>query len=519
MSEEKFNIKNSGLTRLDQVMTLLGVSARRLSKKSGITNSIISRWQKGARELTTRSTAVRSLADALLSLDTEGRLVELLAPYRTAGESIIEALIHYLTTDDLPTLPARAEPPQMMYSGEYVTQQQVLLGGRGFRKTALLMLEYVTSLPPGRQLVACAHNGFDLFFHNVPFALQFLSKISGVIKRDTSFLLISRRGYGMESNAHFARFWLVAHLKGIMRSRYYDGDPPEEYFVASIRGYWSGETRIDPTAEDDLVSTMYTDPRNIRRMEDHCDIFIQRSVPASQYGFLKNPKGDTENAQFWWPGGLPKWNEPDAADPDGSFSAIFSVPSIGVMTKPEFEATLGKDASPAIPDYLFRAEEGFAQGEHKIILCRDDIREGLKKERVLNVPLSALLHRRTFLNQGTLKAMLTRLLKEMEKNEQFKVALLPRSAFAKLELELVCWQNSASVGWLQDGTESVFANDPITSGSFHVAIGHAWDRLHMGWKRRKLVMRTLRKWLAGKELDVQEPDSAIVRNWDVLPRE
>jgi hypothetical protein len=32
-------------------------------------------------------------------------------------------------------------------------------------------------------------------------------------------------------------------------------------------------------------------------------------------------------------------------------------------------------------------------------------------------------------------------------------------------------------------------------------------------------MRTLRKWLAGKELDVRELDSAIVRNWDVLPKE
>ena len=75
------------------------------------------------------------------------------------------------------------------------------------------------------------------------------------------------------------------------------------------------------------------------------------------------------------------------------------------------------------------------------------------------------------------------------------------------------------MGWLQDGSESMFANDPITSGSFHVAIGYTWDRLHMGWKRRKNVMAALRKWLAGKELDKREPDSAIVRNWDVLPRE
>jgi len=360
----------------------------------------------------------------------------------------------------------------------------------------------------------------------VPFALQFLAKINGVIKRGTSFLLINRRGFGLENNAHFARFWLVAHLKGIIRSRYYEGDPPEEYFVASIRGYWGGVVEIDATAEDQLISVMYTDPRNIRRAEAHCDAFIQRSIPASQYGFLKNPTGDADNAQSWQPGPLPVWrpetarNEQEAAArPDGSFSAICRVPSIGVMTRAEFGVVLGKDTPTPMPDYLFREDESFAAVPHKIILCRDDVRVGLLKERRLNEPLSALLRRKAYMRREQLADQLWRILGAMEQNDQFEVALLPRSAFAKLELEIVCWTNSAAVGWLQDGSESVFANDPITSSSFHVAVGHAWNRLHKGWKRQSLVKRTLRKWLAGKELDVREADSAIVRNWDLLPKE
>ena len=38
-------------------------------------------------------------------------------------------------------------------------------------------------------------------------------------------------------------------------------------------------------------------------------------------------------------------------------------------------------------------------------------------------------------------------------------------------------------------------------------------------KRKDEVARQLRKWLAGKELDTREMDSANVKNWDVLPRE
>jgi hypothetical protein len=515
MESKKFSANR---TRLDTVMALLGVSANRLSGLCKYTSQSISGWQRGAHPLTARNEALEPLAAALLSVDKDGRLDELLAPWRTGGEGIHRALCIYLTGEDLPALPARAAPPQIQSSGSYITQQQVLLGARGFRKATLMMLDYVMTLPPGRQIVVCAHNGFDLFLHNVPFALQFLQKMISVVKRGTTFQLVNRRGFGMENAGHYARFWLVAHLKGILRSRYYSGDPPEEYFVASIRGYWSGVAENDPTADDGLIGTMFTDPRNIRKAEAHCDEYINKSAPASQYGFLENPQGDQENAQGWKPGPLPEWNEPDAPEPDGSFSAICRVPCIGVMTKSEFKQAAGSDTPPPLPDYLFR-EKAFAAGAHRIILCREDVQEGLLKERRQNEPLSAILHRRAFVTPRTLAAMLTRMLEMAAQNERFEIALVPRSAFAKLELELVCWRYSASVGWLQDGSESIFANDPITSGCFYAAIEHTWGKLHKGWKRQSLVQRTLRKWLVGKGLDVVEPDSAIVRNWDVLPRE
>ena len=40
-----------------------------------------------------------------------------------------------------------------------------------------------------------------------------------------------------------------------------------------------------------------------------------------------------------------------------------------------------------------------------------------------------------------------------------------------------------------------------------------------GLEAQKNVQATLRKWLAGKELDVADQDSVTVLNWDVLLRE
>lgn len=501
-------------SRLDTVMRVLNISALELSRHCDVSSSLISRWRKGKRPLSEQSPAVLSVCKALIKHDSEHKLKEYIDPFKDEDIDDTAALIAYLCSEEIPGLTPQASPPALQTSGFYLAQQQVLLGERGFRKAALLMMDYVMQLPPGQQVIACAHNGFDLFLKNVPFAMQFLQKLSRSTKRKTTFLLVNRRGFGMENSAHFAGFWLAAHLKGIIRSRYYEGDPPEEYFVGVIPGYWSGRVEQDETAENGLISTVYSDPRNIRKDEQHCAEQIARSKPASQYAFLRAPLGDEDNKQGWTSGGLPSWDEPDAYAPDGSFSLIAKVPLFGIMTKAEFDHVKGSSETPPMPDYLFADTEEFAKGAHRIILCKEDIREALQHSRSKSEALSDLLHRNAYIPKKILVEQLERLLKEMKEREDFEVALMPRSAFKKLELEMICWHNSASVGWLQDGSESVFANDPITSGSFSAAIGHTWDKLHKGWKRKRDVSSTLRKWLAGHIESEPEEDSATVKNWE-----
>ena len=83
----------------------------------------------------------------------------------------------------------------------------------------------------------------------------------------------------------------------------------------------------------------------------------------------------------------------------------------------------------------------------------------------------------------------------------------------------MCWQNSASVGWLQDGSQSVFTNDKATNGSFYGFFGYTGGKRQQGWKHKHHTLPRLRKWLADKGLDVQEKDSSIVKSWDVLSKE
>lgn len=506
-------------TRLDFVMELLGVSALKLSEGSGVSNSLISRWRKGTRVLTERSGFLRPLARELLSCDAEGKLDEVLVPYRMQGESAEEALCIYLVGQDESDLPPRFEAPSIPEQGEYVAHHRVLLGHRGFRKAALVMLDYLLTLPPNREVVVLCQGRYDWLVGDLVFVLQFIQKLQCVVKRGTTLTVINRRGYSIAETAAFAGPWLTAHLRGYIRSRYYDGElPVGDRFIASIKGYWCGYAIEDDTAEDGLYITLHTDPREIRRAQALCDAYRAESDPASQYGFLQDPCGKADTPRLWENAPLPRWPQPEAKTPTGTFYALCRTPSFGIMTRSEWDDLRGNDESPALPPYIFSEDEPFSLGSHRIILCKEDIREALAQTHTRSLPLSLLLHHDVFVTKEMLINQIKRLHDTMEAWEDFEVALVPRAAFTKLGLELICWQNSASVGWLQDGTESVFANDKATSGSFYGFIDYTWGKLQKGWKRKTTVARTLRKWIAGKGLDEQDPQGAKVRNWDILPK-
>lgn len=513
------NCGQNECTNLDNVMMLLNVSAVQLSGLCGVSNSLISRWQRGKRPLTVRSESLRPLVSALLALDTGNVLDGVLAPWLTNGDSKAEALRHYLTDTEGLTLPARFEPPEPQRTGSYLIEQQALLGARGFRKAALLMLDYVMKLPPGQQVIVCAHDNFNLWHGDVPFAIQVLLKMRKVVKNGTSCILITREAPGRDGSPWFSLYWLTIHLKGIARSRYYKGDAPTECFVGVIPGYWSGRMEPDDSAEDGIISLLSTDPRIVAKDEAHCKAFLERSAPAIQYGFLEAPNGTAENPARWETDDFLRSKPQEPPEAYGSFSAICRTPSFGIMTKEEFSEIVGNDVSPVVPDYLFNDSDTFATGVHRIILCREDVREGLLNEQHHNLPLSKMLGKDVQVPRSVLAAQVKRLLVAMKKNKEFEVALVPRTAFNKLEMELVFWPGKAALGWLQDGSESMFDVDPVTIGSFASAVDHTWSKLHKGWKRYRNVSATLRNWMQGIGLDEQEVDSTIVKNWSILPKE
>ncbi|MDL2294664.1 hypothetical protein LJC60_08580 [Ruminococcaceae bacterium OttesenSCG-928-D13] len=505
-------------TRLAHAMEQLGTNASVLARYSGADHSLISKWQRGSRPLSARSKQLAPVARALLELDSEDALAETLAPYQQQGESGEEAMRAYLTGTDLPALPPRVEAPKRRTSGEYTVQYRVYLGRRGLRRGLLAMVDYLMTLPPQREMTMLVQGRYDWVMRDTEFAMALADKLERAFERGLQLQVVNRVGYSIAEAPALSGAWMRAHLNGHVRSRYYDGEPPKDVrFAAVIHGYCSLCVRVDLDVEDGLYGSMHTDPQETRKTQALCQAYLDDSRPTTQYDFFSHPEGTGQGAKLWTSGPLPTWGKNDAL-PDGSFYALCRVPVFGVMTRAEFAQVAGAER-PELPEYLFSAQGDFAPGPHRLILCREDVRDGLAKQRRQHEALSKLLHRRAFVTREQLTAQLRRILGAMDERDDFAVALVPRVAFESLQLGLVCWRNSASVGWLSSGAQSVFANDRPTSGAIYGYVGHVWDRLLAGWKRQDKVRRQLRKWLAGKELDKTVDDSAIVRGWSILPKE
>ena len=515
------NVKNNfEKSRISFALDAISVSAAELSRECGVDASTINKWRSGSRGIRERSGSVREVAAALLRLDTDGLLKEHYAPYKSVNGDDVAAVVAWMSGIPLPGLTGRTKAPEAATTGEYLVQHMVYLGKNGFRKAALAMMDYLLILPPGQELTVLCQGRWDWFIRNIPFVLQFILKLRKAMERGTRMRMINRKGYSMADSSKFAGFWLTAHMRGYIRSLYFEGDMPREIrFVGSIPGYWSGRAEEDATVEDSLYVGTYSDPRETRRDAAICDEYAAISKPSSQYAFFECPDGNEDNERLWKAGALPLWEEKGSKEPDGSFNIICRVPGLALLTKKEAGAVAGNSGIPSFPDYMFHDDETFVPGPHRIILCREDVRDGLSKERRMHEVMSALLHRRAFAPRDMLASQIQRLLNAMHERDDFEVALMPKSAFEKLELELVCFKNSITIGWLQDGSESVFCDDEATAGSLYEYINVVWDRLHMGWKRKRNVQATLRKWLAGKDLDEIDTDSAAVRNWDMMPRE
>ncbi len=491
--------KKSG-NHLDYLMGRLQISSSKLSEISGVDHSLITKWRRGERKLTTRSKGLRPIAAALLKIDSENAAKIIAAPYKIEGDSDEAALAMYLVSEDSPALKPRTAPPKRQVSGEYTVTYHVYLGKKGLRNALLSMMDYVMTLPPGQEIVSVMNEDFEWLTGDIAFMLVYIKKMKQAIARGTVFTTETHVEKTATDISMFAGTWAAEGMRGNVNSLYCDIELPKNVMLACcIKGYWSMRLYNDPEVEDSMYAAMYTDPIDIKQ-----DVKLCIQAKACAQNMLKM---DFLSSAY-------------SVSPRSAkgFMAIQRTPCFGFLRQNEFKSIAGKDKAD-VPQCLLQPDEGFPQVPIKLIMCREDLLEALCKERKLNVPISEVLGHRAYVPSNTLKRQLSRLLEAMQERNDCEVALVPKCAFERIGVETLTLKESASLSWMNEPVRSVYTEDESITNSMYGFGDYVWERLLAGWKRKSNVVRQLKKWLKGEELDALYRETSAMRNWDLVPRD
>lgn len=484
--------------RLDYIMNLLEINSLELAEASGADHSLITKWRRGERVLSARSSLLLPVAKALLKLDTNNNLQDILQVYRDRCKSDEEAIGMFIASEEMGGHILHNTLPKRRKSGNYEVTHQVFLGKKGLRVATTSFLEYVATLPAGQEVILLFKTDFSWVMEKLTHIFMLLRQTQKIFAMGDTFTLIVCNDKIADQITPFSDVWLAKHLKGEVRSLFYqDYEDHIDKVVAVVGDYCSVRVRVDDEVEDSLYITMHTDIVDVQRDMKECKNYRDSAKELLHYGFF------TGN----W-SGFKKGN--------GRFIGIMNVPGVAIATQDEYEALGGKRK---LPNELFADVGMSSMHAGRLILCREDVRESLAKERRKHEVFSELEGKRLFVRRETAAMQLRRLLRLMEEWEDFEVALVPRLAFNRISLHFAVWEEESLGMWLPDGTKSAYSDHPSISESIYKYGEYIWKRLMVGWRKKTIVARQFKKWIRREDLDMVYKDSKYTQNWGVGPKE
>ena len=496
------------ITRLDYLMSRLDLSSTAMAGALDINHSLITKWRRGERPLSLRSSRLSDVARFLIAADRDGIITRLFAPYVDSDKAsaLVSPLMEWLCNEQEVSMPGVDIRPQHPHLSEYALSYRAFLGKRGLRDAFLTLLDIVASLPTSQQIMISCLDRYDFLTNDPDFLRLLIPRLQEVFKNGTTLSVICRNNPLPTAMGIFPGLWFTAHLRGFVRSLYHDEAPPlatSEKLLAAVRGHCSLYMYDDFESADGAYLTLHADPVYVRHV---CGIYENQRLlakPLFLYNFLSSPMSLLTDL------------EQERVDSAALFM-IQQTPGF-CFTEPEelFEISRRqRDPTPSAFNTLL-CPQHIENTSIKLVLCHEEIVAALKKGRQQHSGLSCILGRRGFLSQNTMQAQLRRIVKLLKSNDSFEVALLPRVAFEKIGLELHALDGVLTIAWLSDASQSAATTDAAMSSTLYRFGEFVWSNLLLGWKRKLDVIRQLNKWIKYEDL-TDPPISRAVQNWNLF---
>ena len=502
----------NGNTNFAHLLTLLGARPADIVAELGAAKAVVSRWCNGKVKIMPGHGWDEKLTDYLLALDgrlkrpvipdilrtyfpsvnqgTEAERRELLARWLCAFGHKAAAHqkdgFHEMVKKGIDSFSPPQEPEPE--PEDYPDGNAVVYGVAGVQGAAMQFIDLTLSTKEPHEIFYVCPDGLDMYTRDEKFGAKLMDGMMKMFAGGHTLSVVLRTDYKMTDVSAFSGRWLVAHLLGYIKSHYYDEfhKTYADKMLAVIPGQFAMRVREETSGgETKLYTSVSFDADTVKGAADEYERYRKQSRQRFHYHFFEQPGGflrdaaplpDRVHYQF---ARLPHFCVADGE----AFQRDFN------LTDEEMQILQG-DFSMFLtgPDFY----EPDTAAHH--IFCEDDIENALLKSSHVSHELSTVTGRRVVMNSQALTNRLILLRDLLERHKNYEVCFLSDDVFKKLTMQIACWGDRASIGWIPGG-KSTACKDYTNVNALTGFCGAVWEQVPGIARSRKAAVNKLTMWL------------------------
>ncbi len=482
-------------TRFAYLLARLGMRSGEIVEKTGIDKSLVSRWKSGQRRIPPHGQQIHKIVDCFLEKENaESVITKTLYAYGLDEKTgtLKENLAFWLCEQEVPAFSIRNPKDDIkeIAGQQYSAGFNIFLGYEGLRNAIVALIDYVTSLPGKRNIVAVVRGNYSWVTLDPVFSELLLSRLNEAFKRGITLTVINRDKFLVEDIAYFSGQWLAAHLAGHIESFYYKEDEADvgEKIIVAVEDSIALRLCNDPAVPDSLYIGMYTDSITVRQIYNVCDEYRQKAEGHFRYDFLANPSDFLEDVQ-------------DDTLASSSVYTVTQIPTFGTIPIEDahvYAHSSQRDTAVHTQQLkaLFNlptdaADAGFVRH----IFCTELIEEVFEGKRHKNAALSNVYGKHIFHSKDKLLQQLKNIRQWLYECKNYEAVFLPKRIFDSISMEYIGVKDQFMAAWLKDGSQSTCVREAIKTEALFGYAEILWEQAPKMYKNKQRSLRQLNEWI------------------------
>ena len=488
-------------TNFSMLAALYNLSGADISRHTGADQTLVSRWANGRRRLMPNHGWIEKVIDCFNDADQKRRepliplLISQLVPTETTREEDSrEYLINWLCKSKQSD-PHEISTRELLYqflispaifehtadkNGKNILLKRTY-GIHEARMTLLSLADHLNSLREPTRITFICPEGIDIITRDPEYGLLLLGKMTEVFKRGFSLEVVMRTDFRMSDVSAMAGPWLIAHLLGYIKSRYYDDFRKIETDHMLIVADGCFAARIHG---DDWCCEINNNIKYVQEIELVCQNYIDKSKIRFHYNLFANPSNYLANIHI----------PVDSASflfqrlPHLFFSNQTFLREIGLSDDEVKRVTT--EFQPLFPD-LDQLQTDKVMYH---LLCIDSLESALDQNKHICYPLSEMTGRRIMISTQHLVDTLIKIQTMLKSNKNYHVCFLGEEVFEKIVMEIGVWERGVAIGWIPN-RQSTATKDPFNIATLYGFCDVVWNKIPAMIRKRIVATGTLKKLL------------------------